>query len=255
MDVDVSLTTIAARIGQVDRVIASILSQEPAPARVILHLSADPWLLDTGVTAVPPTLRALADAGRLVLRFGPNTGPYRKILPWLADHIGSDRLVVTADDDTIYPQGWLAGLLAAWRPGVTVAHSAHAIALRDGAVSPYGQWFKTPVTDPMLVLPVGKDGVLYRASDFPSEVLDRATALRLAPTGDDLWLRWHQAWRGVPVVVAGQDKLAEVGQGDSLWRNYNRGGGNDATIAALEAHFRAAYGFTMAGVRAGRGPA
>ncbi|MBC2836654.1 glycosyltransferase family 2 protein [Paragemmobacter straminiformis] len=247
MDVDVSLTTIAARIGQVDRVIASILSQKPAPARVILHLSAGPWLLDTGIAAVPPALQALADAGRIELRFGANTGPYRKILPWLGAHFGSDRMVVTADDDTVYPQGWLAGLLAAWRPGVTVAHSAHAIALRDGAVAPYGQWFKAPVTSSQLLLPIGKDGVLYRASDFPAEVLDTAAALRLAPTGDDLWLRWHQAWRGVPVVVAGQGKLADAGQGDSLWRSYNRAGGNDATIAALEAHFRASYGFTMAG--------
>lgn len=256
MEVDVSLTTIAARIGQVERVVLSICAQEPAPARVVLHLSHEPWLLDDGVAEVPAGLRALERAGKLDIRFVVNTGPYRKLLPWLAGHIGQDRLVVTADDDTIYPQGWLAGLLAGRQAGVTVAHGAHAIPLRDGVVAPYGQWFREPVVSPSLrLLPVGKDGVLYHAAEFPPEVLDVALALRLAPTGDDLWLRWHQARLGVQVAVAGQGKLAEVGQGESLWRRYNRAGGNAAMVSALERHFGAAYGFTMAGLGAGQGPA
>lgn len=252
VDVDVSLTAIADRIGQVEAVVQSILAQEPAPARVVLHLSSEPWLLDRGVAVVPEGLRVLERAGRVVIRFVPNTGPYRKILPWLAEQFGQDRLVVTADDDTIYPDGWLAGLLGLRAAGVTVAHSAHAIPLRSGAVAPYGQWFKEPVVSPSLrLLPVGKDGVLYHAAEFPPEVLDVALALRLAPTGDDLWLRWHQARLGVRVAVAGRGKLAETGAGESLWRRYNRQGGNDRTVAALEAHFGSAYGFRMAG----QGPA
>ena len=183
------------------------------------------------------------------MRFVQNSGPYRKILPWLADHSGSDRLVVTADDDTIYPQGWLAALLGAWRPGHVVAHSAHPMVVRNGRLAPYGQWFKAPLVSPaMHVLPIGKDGVLYRASDFPPDVLDLGAALKIAPTGDDLWLRWHLARMGVSVVTVGQGKLPEVGGGPSLWGSFNRGGGNDATIAAIEAHFAARYGFTMAGL-------
>ncbi len=255
---DVSLTTIADRIGQVHLVVHSILTQDPPPARVFLYLSESPWLLDKGVRDLPQALRDLEQTakGRLVIRLVENTGPYRKILPWLADHAGSDRLVVTADDDTLYPQGWLAGLLAAWRPGLCVAHSAHPVLCRNGRLAPYGHWFKAPLVTPtLLALPIGKDGVLYRASDFPPEVLDLAEALNLAPTGDDLWLRWHLARAGIAVTVTGQGKLPEVAQGESLWRSYNRGGGNDATIAALEARFAARFGFTMAALAAGPGPA
>lgn len=251
MDVDVSLTTIAARVGQVHLVIGSILTQEPPPARVVLHVSAAPWLLDAGITSLPDSLCDLVDrsGGRLHIRFVENSGPYRKILPWLADHAGSDRLVITADDDTLYPQGWLAGLLGAWQPGLVVAHSAHPVVVRGGRLAPYGQWFKAPLASPaMRVLPIGKDGVLYRASDFPPDVLDIEDALRLAPTGDDLWLRWHLARMGIAVVTIGQGKLPGVGKGPSLWGSFNRGGGNDATIAAIEAHFAARYGFTMAGL-------
>lgn len=252
LDVDVCLTTISGRIGQVHLVIGSILSQNPPPARVFLYLSQAPWLLDRGVRDLPDPLRDLAAAdGRLHIRFVENTGPYRKILPWLAEHGQGGRLVVTADDDTIYPQGWLAGLLAAWKPGLCVAHSAHPVVVRGGRVAPYRQWLKTPVLSPaLLALPIGKDGVLYRAADFPPEVLEGAEALRIAPTGDDLWLRWHLARAGIAVAVAGQGKLREAGQSESLWQSYNRGGGNDAMIAALEAWSAERLGFTMAGLAA-----
>lgn len=258
MDVDVSLTTISGRIGQVHIVIGSILNQNPPPARVFLYLSHAPLLLDAGVDVLPETLRDLvgAAAGRLVIRFVENTGPYRKILPWLTDHAGSGRMVVTADDDTVYPQGWLAGLLAPWRPGLVVAHSAHAVVVRGGRLAPYGQWFKAPLVSPsLLALPVGKDGVLYCESDFPPEVTEVAEAMRIAPTGDDLWLRWHLARTGKRVAVAGQGKLPEIGQGESLWRGYNRGGGNDRMIRALEAWSDARFGFTMGGLGAGQGQA
>lgn len=249
MEVEVSLTTISTRIGQVDRVISSILAQDPPPARLVLHLSREPWLLDRGIVELPEGLASLVAAGRLIVRFVENTGPYRKIIPWLVENGTGDRLVVTADDDTIYPQGWLARLLAAWQPGLVVAHSAHPIVLRQGRLAPYGQWFKAPLVAPsLLALPIGKDGILYRASDFPPEVMEIGTALRIAPTGDDLWLRWHLARRGIAVAVAGAGKLPALSSGESLWQNYNRGGGNDATIAALEAHFDARYGFTMAGL-------
>lgn len=253
MDVDVCLTTISGRIGQVHLVIGSILAQNPPPARVFLYLSHAPWLLDRGVRDLPDPLHDLAAAdGRLHIGFVENTGPYRKILPWLAGHRQSGRLVVTADDDTIYPQGWLAGLLAAWKPGLAVAHSAHPVVVRGGRVAPYRQWLKASLVSPaMLALPIGKDGVLYRAADFPPEVLDWAEAMRIAPTGDDLWLRWHLARAGIGVVLSGQAKLREAGQGESLWQSYNRGGGNDAMIAALEAWSAGRFGFTMAALGAG----
>jgi hypothetical protein len=249
--VDVSLTTIKARIGSVHLTLAAILGQSLPPARVILHVSAEPHLLDDGIGDLPADLLALQHSDpRLEVRYVPNTGPYRKILPWLTANRGSGRLVATADDDTIYPADWLARLVAARAAvGGVAAWTAHPIALKRGRVASYGKWFR-PVDgtySPMLMLPIGKDGVLYAESDFPDDVLDVETALRLAPTGDDLWLRWHLARRGVPVTVVGQGQaLPETKGGPSLWRAYNRAGGNDTVVATLEDHFRATYGFTMA---------
>lgn len=254
-DVDVSLTCISGRIGRLDAVVASILAQDVAPARVLIHLSRGPYLLDEGVADLPEALAALVDGGRVQVIWADNTGPYRKILPWLAAHIGTARLVVTADDDTLYPPDWLGRLLAARAAtGAVTGWTAHPVVVKRGRVAGYGRWFGAEVPEgPALhLLPIGKDGVLYAGSDFPPDVLDYATASRIAPTADDLWLRWHLARVGVMAQAAGQGvALQDVSRGGpSLWRAYNRQGGNDAVIAALEAHFAATYGWTMAGGQA-----
>ncbi len=251
VEVDVSLTTISGRIGRLAPVVASLLAQNPAPARVLIHLSREGYLLDEGIAALPEDLAALVDGQRVLVEWVPNTGPYRKILPWLGRHLGTDRWVVTADDDTIYPQGWLARLVAGrLATGAVTGWTAHPIVIRKGRVAGYARWFGAPLPEgPALhVLPIGKDGVLYSGADFPPEVMDIATAQALAPTADDLWLRWHLARVGVRAQAVGQGvALQEVSRGGpSLWRAYNRQGGNDAVVAALESHFAASYGWTMA---------
>lgn len=251
-EIDISLTAISPRIARLAPVIASLLAQDPAPARVLIHLSRGAYLLDEGITDLPADLAALVDGHRVQVIWVDNTGPYRKILPWAAAHAGSDRWVVTADDDTLYPQGWLARLVVGrLATGAVTAWSGHPIVLRRDRVAGYGRWFGAALPDgPALrVLPIGKDGVLYSGRDFPPELQDTATAQAIAPTADDLWLRWHMARVGVRAQVVGQGApLAEVGAGGpSLWRAFNRGGGNDAVVAALEAHFAARFGWTMAG--------
>ncbi len=250
-EIDISLTTISPRIARLAPVIVSLLAQEPAPARVLIHLSRRPYLLDEGITALPADLAALVDGARVQVIWVENTGPYRKILHWASEHAATDRWVVTADDDTLYPQGWLARLVAGRQTtGAVTAWSGHPIVMKGKGVAGYGRWFGAALPDgPALrVLPIGKDGVLYSGRDFPPEMLDIATAQAIAPTADDLWLRWHMARNGVLAQVVGQGAdLPEVAKGGpSLWRAFNRAGGNDAVVAALEAHFARSYGWTMA---------
>jgi hypothetical protein len=255
--VDVSLTTIRARLPTLARTLSSLLAQEHRELTVHLWISEEPHLLDAGIAELPEDIRTLVkrSRGRLVVERCPNWGPYRKLLPYLRRHWGASRLVVTADDDTIYPARWLTGLLEAWAAhGCCVAHRGHRMGVVQGEVAPYRSWMRAPIeeTPALLLLPTGKDGVLYDTGWFEEGVLDVETALRIAPTVDDLWFRWHLAARGVPVHLISTDYAtgslagAETDAADSLYLRYNLGGGNDAAIAALEAHFRARLGYGLA---------
>ena len=240
----VSLTTISSRLPAVARTVRSLLDQDYPDLQVRLHLSREPFLLDAGVAdPLPANLEALVRTEpRLGVRFTPNLGPYRKILPVLAEFYGRRALVATADDDTVYPRDWLGGLVAGYRRhGCVVCYRGHRMLRRDRAFQNYRSWMHAGIVrNPDLHnLPTGKDGVLYDTTFFHPTVLNHARALALAPTADDLWLKWHySALADVPTYVIHPDWTAKSFVDDpfgvSLYTSFNRAGGNDQTIERLE---------------------
>lgn len=253
----VSLTTISTRMDAITRTLRSLLAQDHPDFRVRLHLSREPFLLDAGVPgALPSALEALARADpRLEIRFTPNLGPYRKILPVLAELGGARALVATADDDTVYPPDWLGGLVAAHRRHrCVVCYRGHRMVRRDHVFADYRSWMHGGIlrNPDIYNLPTGKDGVLYDTDFFDPRVLNHVRALAIAPTADDLWLKWHySAFADVPTYIIHPDwktqSFSDDSFGVSLYRNFNREGGNDETIRQLEAYARGAGGRSFAG--------
>lgn len=242
--ITISLTTISSRLSKVPRTLRSLLVQDYPNLVVHLYLSREPFLLDEGVPgALPAELLALTEADpRLVVRFTPNIGPYRKILPILAEMNGARALVATADDDTIYPVNWLSGLYQAYLlHGCVVCYRGHQMRRSGREFNRYRSWMLAGIArNPDLYnLPTGKDGVLYDTSFFHPNVLNHVRALQIAPTADDLWLKWHySALEDVPTFVVNTDYRAQTFKDDpfgkSLYDVFNRDGGNDATIQRLE---------------------
>jgi hypothetical protein len=235
------------------RTLESLLAQDYGDLRVHLHLSREPYLLDEGVPDLPQSLIDLKRAAgdRLNIVYCPNIGPYRKLLPYLQRHWGESRLVVTSDDDTIYPPDWLTGLVQAYAfHRCSVAYRGHRMSYTDAGFTRYRSWMKSTIEEnpSQLILPTGKDGILYDTAFFGIDVLNVAEAVRLAPTADDLWLRWHLARNGVAVYVIRTDytdSFEETGYESSLYLNYNRGGNNDRAIADLDAYFRKQHQFGL----------
>lgn len=251
--IDISLTSISSRMATVCQTLRSLLAQSYDDLRIHLHLSREPFLLDKGVPELPEELAQLQreSAGRLRIVYCRNIGPYRKLLPYLHEHWGQSRLVVTADDDTIYPADWLAGLVAGYDLyRCVVAYRGHRIGLTQDGFANYRSWMKSriEVNPSPLILPTGKDGILYDTAFFPINVLNVEDALRLAPTADDLWFRWNLALNGVGVYVIKTDytdSFTETDYDSSLYLNYNRGGNNDRAIAKLDDHFRDHFRFSL----------
>jgi hypothetical protein len=260
----ITLTAISTRIDTLPAVLDSLRAQSVRPARVHLHLSTEAHLLDQGVAADHPVVQQIQRDSWVQLHWVPNLGPYRKIVPFLAAAgYGEDsdqELFITVDDDTLYPPRFVEYLLRHHeRHGCIVAHRGRRMRLAaTGGFLPYPQWHDG-LREPRLAnLATGQSGVLYRRSDFPQD-LELEAALALAPTHDDLWLRWLTARQGVPSVILQPNAAAKTKelafpsasslpahQQPSLWFAYNApdaeggsGGSNHAATEAIDAYFRA----------------
>jgi hypothetical protein len=254
--IDISLTSISSRMATLEHTLRSILEQSYRDLRIIVHISREPYLLDEGIPEIPPNLLALqteAD-GRLEFSYCRNTGPYRKLLPYLTRYWGESRLVVTADDDTLYPKYWLSQLVEAYDQfHCCIAYRGHRMVTRgDGGFKPYRSWMLSKIEEnpSQLILPTGKDGILYDTAFCPENILNIDVAVQLAPTTDDLWFRWNLAMNNVPVFVLNSDyrtSLVETDYDSSLYLNYNRAGGNDVAIVRLIDYFAQKDGFILEG--------
>lgn len=249
----ISLTVIHTRLSKLHLTLQSLLAQDYANFEVRVHASHESFLLDQGAQEVPEAVQALLDKdARLSWRWVPNIGSYRKLLPVLSEMIDEDQIIVTADDDTLYPPGWLTSL-AQYHAlfNCVVSYRGHFIATDNGAFAPYRSWMTHGIIEnpSELVLPTGKDGVLYHTSYFDRRVLDYVRALELAPTADDLWFKWHTAVNKVPVYCIEPDytkgSLVETVAGPSLYLNFNDQGANDRTAARLHEYALREWGFDL----------
>jgi hypothetical protein len=260
----VTLTAISIRMDTLPAVIDSLRAQSLKPARLHVHLSHEPHLLDEGIAADHPVVQQLQSDPWVQVHWVPNLGSYRKIVPFLhaegyGDERDDDDLFITVDDDTLYPPRFIEYMLRQHqRHGCIVAHRGRRMLLAAaGGFLPYSQWHDG-LREPRLGnLPTGQSGILYRRSDFPVE-LELEAALALAPTHDDLWLRWLTASQGVAAVILHPNAAAKTQElafpsasskpaqeQPSLWFAYNAPeaaggvqGGNDAAIQAVSAYFR-----------------
>ncbi len=177
----------------------TLINQSRPPDRLLLVLARDEF----PGSVLPARVERLRALGLEVLWVPSNIRSYKKLLPAL--EANPDEVIVTADDDILYPRDWLADLVAAHEAdrGAIVAHRANAITLVDRRPAPYLCWrhADTRTPDP-LVFPTGAGGVLYPPGSLPVETLDSGLALRLCPTADDVWFKAMSllAWTRVKTV-------------------------------------------------------
>ena len=107
----VSLTTFPLRIGKVHLTIQSILRQSRPADRILLWLSKEEFPEEA---QLPANLLRLKEKG-LDIRFCDNIRSFKKVF-YTAQEFEND-VIVTADDDALYPENWLEGLCLAGQAG------------------------------------------------------------------------------------------------------------------------------------------
>lgn len=241
----VSLTSIPERWGTLHLCLDSLLRQSTRPDRLILWLGLPSNKENNQVCqSLPGTLEKLKERG-LEIRWCRDTRSFKKIIPALRAY--PDALIVTADDDFLYPRNWLKELFEAYKrePHYIHCHRAHLMRYdAEGKLLPYREWsYCSPdVRGPSLDLfPTEGGGVLYAPGHLHSEVLNENAFESLCPSADDVWLKAMSLLNHVPCKKIrsscyGFEPIRIPNNRDLQSANV-AGGGNDSQIEAVRQRY------------------
>lgn len=247
----VTLTTFPKRAGKLHLCLNSILRQSRPADKVLLYLAQTEF---PAPETLPAPLSRMAEKGLIEIIYCENLRSFKKIFFAAQTYPGD--ILITADDDTFYPEDWIEGLLQlyAQHPDCVGCYRAAGIKLgANGRPLSYSEFDKLSngVTGPsMLLLPTGVGGVLYPPGAFSGVDFDAQKVMALCPTADDLWLRAVLMKKGLPVVkVRGNSTEWFTVLGSQRWSlkdtNVVKNGGNDAALQNLVD----AYGLDFAAAR------
>lgn len=208
--ITVNLTTTCQRLSLCRIALTSLLLQSTLPHKINLWISKEPYLRDEGIFcsgSVNQLFDSLpvANRSRINIQWVRNTGPYRKLMPILREAQVED-VIVTADDDIFYGEGWLNGLLNAYQNAQGKAVGARVLNKRVnflGRNTSYLHWNlvkESSIVRRKFIITFGGGAVLTRSMFRERDIRDDSF-LEVAPTADDLWYSKLLQLNDVEVVV------------------------------------------------------
>lgn len=187
----VSLTSYGIRFKTLHIALESLLKQTLKPNKIIL------WVSDKEIQQLPTTITRLQRRG-VTIAGCEDCRAFTKIIPCLDMY--PEAVIVTADDDIIYPENWLETLYAEHlrHPADIVCHRARYITyLPNGQINNYDFWPNLDrACDAPLVFPLGVGGVLYPPGSLYRDVCNRALFRKLSEYNDDIWLKAMSLLKG-----------------------------------------------------------
>lgn len=238
----VSLTSYPGRMEYLHLCLESLLRQDYPSYQVILWLAGNQF---GSINAVPEKVRRLTKNG-LIIRFCPDLRSYKKIF-YTAQQYPHD-IIVTADDDALYPESWLSGLYATMlkNPECVCCYRAHEMTYDDShRIKPYLEWngLSPDITGPSeQLVPIGVGGVLYPHEYFTGVEFSFPIIRKLCPTADDLWLKAIGMQKKIPAVKAAPNSkewftIRHTQNQNLMQENVGDEGKNDVALKALLQHF------------------
>lgn len=234
----VSFTSYPKRIETVADCAVTLLRQTLQPDAVVLWLSRMDF--PQGDAELPGNLLALSDWGGLEIRWVDETYGCHDKYYWVMKEFPGD-IVITADDDVLYPPTFVQQLVAThykYRDSV-ISYRTHCIRKSaDGYFAPYSNWvfeqldfLDCPRFD---LLPTGVGGVLYPPYWSDDDLFNLKVIQGSLKNADDLWLYIYGRMKGSSVVAvpSGPFPLFYIDdtQKDGLFRINLEQGGNDMAL-------------------------
>ena len=204
----VSITSCLARIKSAALAIETMYRQTRKPDKVVLWLAASQFP-DRYVNLPKELLRLVSEKGLEIQWCDEDLKSHNKYFYALQKY--PDELIITIDDDTLYPPQRINNLYLSY---LLHPHSVAAARVHLNPVSESGEIFsyelKHQEIDAYLDRPSlqlyasGYGGVLYPTVLFSNvrDLFDKEAIKRTFLDADDLWLKRMELVAGIPVVVA-----------------------------------------------------
>lgn len=193
----VSLTTYPGRIGQVWKTISSLLNQTLKPKKVILWLAREQF----PDMQLPESVQRLTKRG-LEICYCEDLKSHKKYFEAMKQY--PEVIIVTADDDILYPENHLEKL---WRthlefPTDVICQWSHRITFDEhGEFMPYNDWPDNKREKASFAtLAVGCGGILYPPGALNQEAFQKEELQKCALATDDLWLKCMELLEGIKTV-------------------------------------------------------
>lgn len=235
----VSLTTIPSRVNTVWITIESLFRQSYKADRIILWVANEiDW------NEIHEKLREQIKKG-LEIRQCENLGPHKKYFYTFQEF--KEDLVVTVDDDVIYSEKMLEGLIKNYvkKPNRVYCYRSHLIRFKkNGTLRSYARWTGydernlTGICESDLNFFTGAGGVLYPTHLMPEELFDAKLIRKYCWKADDVWLYMHMLKSNIPICniggYCGNILVIERSQKEALWKTNLKRNENDAYITSVE---------------------
>ena len=203
-EVIVSLTTYPKRMKSIPLVLETIYNQSVRPTRIILWLAKDQY---NNPIKVERHLSKFVKRG-LEICYCDDLRAHKKYYYSMKEN--PEALVITLDDDILYPEDMLESLLKKHNeyPNCIVTCRAHEMKFNGKKPVKYRLWntLARGCTGPSLNLcATGGAGCLYPPGSLSSRVFDKDVFMGICKYADDIWMKCMSYIQGTPIVLTGKD--------------------------------------------------
>lgn len=195
----ISLTTFPGRINRIWIVIESLLRQKLKPDMIILWLAKEQF---ASIEKLPAKLLHQRNRGLEIRLCEGDLKSHKKYYYALKEF--PDDILITVDDDIIYPSTMLQMLVELNKkyPSTICCHRARIIKTENKNVSPYIEWKEAiGQTYPGFnIFFTSGGGTLFPPNSFYSDVLNENIFMKYCFYADDIWLNIMSRLKDTEIV-------------------------------------------------------
>ncbi len=242
-----SFTSYPMRLDTIGPTVISLANQTQKFDRIVLWLAKSQF----PDQHLPKSMEPLFDLGLEVMWCEQDIKSYKRSI--CSFEAFPDDILVFFDDDLKYREDCLETLLTSYskHPNAINAHRVRKMQFSDdGSLAPYPTWgveHTSYIDEPRMdLLATNGGGTLYPPHIMPAETQNVSKFMQLAPTADDIWLKFMQVIAGAPVVFASEFEELEYTDGtQEVCALYDDNAGknlNDKAIASLVEEYNEFHG-------------